>query len=305
VKARSGAAALTCAILGALSLAAAASAKPGFFVFPEQFSISASLPKSNGYRIDLGSTGHRSIEVFVYGHGETAIYLAKGKANRHGIDVDLGRFGKIHARFTGNRVKGEPPFPGCNGQRSIEMQGRLEGNLRFRGEDGYVDVSSKRVTASYKHGFREVCKDDTNSHPRRDLVNVLYATGTTAGHEVRFSAIYQEIFGTPSISASILERIGRVLALKISAPIDEGSRLEFSPPRGRPQTATVAPTLPFSGSASYVARPDGSSEWIGDLQVSFAGLGEVALTGPGFQAVACRPRLPNVRLDCKDGADAS
>lgn len=293
------AAALVCAAACALSVPAEVMAKPGYSIYPGNFSISAALPQSKGYHVHLGSAGHRLIGVVVSRRDENSYYLAKGRANRHGIDVDLGRFGEIHARFTGHPVKKAENFS-CRGRRPIEMRGMLEGNLRFRGEDGYVEVSSKRVKASYVHNFREVCDVGVDPPRKAKVADVLSARGKSEGRTIRFSAFYLESIGVPVISASTVERVGRVTVWKLSTSVNEKSRLEFSPPTGRPQTVTVKPTFPFSGSASYAVQPDGSVDWSGDLRVSFAGLGEVALTGPGFQTEACHIRPPHGVIKCEN-----
>ena len=49
-------------------------------------------------------------------------------------------------------------------------------------------------------------------------------------------------------------------------------------------TATVAPSPPFTGSASFQRNPDGTASWTGDLATTFLGLGEVGLAGPAFKA---------------------
>lgn len=291
---------LVCAAVASTALPVSASAKPGYYVFPEGFSLEATLPKNNGYRISLNSFGHRWVDVALSRRGEVAHYYARGKANRHGVDVSFGRFGSVHARFTGHSVKREPPQAPCRARRPIELRGRLEGSIRFRGEGGNVAVASQRVRASYEHRFREVC--DVGVHPPRKakIVDVLSARGKSVGRTIRFSAFYLETIGVPVVSASTVERVGRVNVWKLSISENEKSRLEFSPPTGRPQTVTVKPTFPFSGSASYAVQPDGSVDWSGDLRVSFAGLGEVALTGPGFQAEACHIRPPHGVIKCEN-----
>jgi hypothetical protein len=294
------AAALVCAAACALSVPAEVMAKPGYSIYSEYFSISATLPQSKGYHVHLESAGHRLIAVEVSRRGEESHYLAKGTANRHGIDVDLGRFGSVHARFIGHSVKREPPQAPCRARRPIELRGRLEGSIRFRGEGGYVTVASKRVKASYEHSFREVCDVGVVPPRKPSIFDVLSARGKSEGRMIRFSAFYLESIGVPVISASTVERVGRVTVWKLSISENEKSRLEFSPPTGRPQTVTVKPTFPFSGSASYAVQPDGSVDWSGDLRVSFAGLGEAALTGPGFQAEACHIRPPHGVIKCEN-----
>lgn len=177
---------LACAATCVLAIPAGAAAKPGYVVEPERFSLSARLPKSNGYSVHLGSVGHRWIELAVHRRGQLAIYMAKGRVNRHGIDVDFGRFGRVRADFTGRQMKSEPLFPGCDGRPAIKARGRLEGSFRFRGEGGFVNVSTMRAKASYERSFRLVCYFGPESARDREMVDVLEATGKAAGRRVYF-----------------------------------------------------------------------------------------------------------------------
>ena len=287
-----------CAMAAMLTFSVAATAKPGYLVSPPYFSFFADLPMSNGYTVLLAA-GHREVALIFDRNGETAAYVVNGRVNSRGVDADFGRFGALHARFTGVRREREPLFPGCQGQRRIEVHGRLAGSLRFRAERGFVTVSSNRVKASYEQGFRETCHFGPESEHDNQMIEVLEATGKTPTEaEVSLKASYLDSIGSPLINASIIERLGRVTALKRTTTIDEDSELEFSPALGRPSAAAIKPTLPFTGSATYAAFPGGHSEWSGDLRVRFAGLGTVDLTGPGFHADACRIRLANQSLTC-------
>lgn len=289
---------LVCAVATMLAFPVVAAAKPGYLVSPPYFSFFADLPKSNGYTAALVG-GHREVAIIFDRHGETALYFVKGRANRHGIDADFGRFGSVHARFTEHRQEREPLFPGCRGRRRIEVQGHLEGTLRFRGEGGFATVSSNRMRASYERGFKETCHSGPESKEDDQLIDVLEATGkTAAGTEVDLRATRLDSIDMPLVSASIFERIGRVLVLKRTLSTEQDSILEFSPAIHRPKTVTLGPTSPFRGSALYSALPDGKSEWSGDLRAPFAGLGMVSLTGPGFHADACRIRFANQSLTC-------
>ena len=299
MKARGLLGVLACAL--ALAAPTTASGKPGYFVSDGGFSISARLPKSNGYVVSLYAQTHRLIEVALERRGEIALYFAKGKANRHGIDVSLGRFGRIHASFTGHRIKSEPPFPGCRGRRPIESDGVLEGSFRFRGEGGYAVVSTDRVRASYRRSFKEVCFTGRGGGSRPDRsVEILEAKGRKAdGRLIWFSAVRISDLDVPFISASTRERIGRILIFKVTSASEDGSSLEFDPPNGDPETVTVTPGSPFRGTATYDVRAGSPAEWSGDLRVPLAGLGMVPLTGPGFHADACHVRLSNPLISCR------
>jgi len=302
---------LLCA--AAAALPGSAGAKPGYSVSPESFSLEASLPKSNGYRISLASFGHRWVEVSLSRpNGEAALYLARGRANRHGIDVDLGRFGSVHARFTGHRLKVDPLFPGCHARPAINERGRLEGSIRFRGEGGYAEVTTRRARAEYVHSFREVCNFARGARPapadRSELFEVLEVEKKEEGRTVRLNVLNMtdpDTLAPLSIWAGLQEWIGRVLAIKIASATGEGGSFEVSPPRGQPQTVSLDPTPPFRGSGSYALQPDGTSTWSGDLRVPFPGLGQIPLTGPGFSARACRTHIVEHTISCKRHSQSS
>jgi len=289
---------LACAV--ALAAPAGATAKPGYFVSDGGFSLSARLPKSNGYVVSLYAQTHRLIEVAVERRGELALYFARGRANRHGIDVDLGRFGRVHASFRGHRTKTRSDFPFCHGRHPIEFEGLLEGTFWFRGEGGFVVVSADRVRASYQRSFREACSFGQPDGGPNESIEILEAKGRTAdGRLIRFSAARLNDLESPFISAATQERVGRVSTLKVTSTFESGSHLQFDPPNGDPETVNVSPHSPFRGTATYVARPDAPTEWTGDLRVPFAGLGMVSLTGPGFHANACHVRLSDSAISCK------
>jgi len=266
------------------------------------------LPKSNGYRISLASFGHRWVEVALSRpDGEAALYFARGKANRHGVDVNLGRFGSVHARFTGHRVNDRSLFPGCRARPEIKERGRLEGRVRFRGEGDYAKVTVERVRAEYAHTFREVCSEDFAREGRRGLVpadrsepiEVLEVKKKEKGQMVWLNVNESFTFDSLSVSAGLQERFGRVIAVKLATATGGGGSFEFSPTQGQPQTVSLEPALPFRGSASYTMQPDGASTWTGDLRVPFPGLGPFPLTGPGFHATACRTHIIEHTISCK------
>jgi hypothetical protein len=296
---------LACAV--ALAAPVGAEAKPGFFVSGGFFSLSADLPKSNGYTVYLDTVGHRWIELIVNRPGETAFYLTKGRADRNGIEADFGRFGRLRANFTGHQVETEGVFPGCHGQKPIKFRGRLEGNIRFRGEKGFVTIAIERVRASWEQSFREVCENSNRRgtvDPRlaafgNEVDDHLEVSGRDEGCRINLYVTRQHVFPETFVSASSIERIGKVTALKLASSDPTAGGVSFSPPKVRPLTVTVTPSPPFHGSASYEEQTTGPNEWTGDLRVRFPGLGTVDLSGPSFRAYACRHVLSERFRGCK------
>lgn len=284
-------------------------AKPGYFASAGYFSLSANLPKSNGFTISLDTVGHRSIELIVSRSGETAYYLTEGRADRNGIEADFGRFGRLRARFTVHRVESEGLFPGCHGRKPIQARGSLKGTIRFRGEKGFVTIGVAKVKASWEQHFREVCENSNRmgtEKPRlgefggQDRIpDLLEVSGRDEGRRINLYAIHQDLFPETILSASSIERIGRVTALKLASSDPRADGISFSPPEIRPRTVTVTPSSPFHGSANYLEQATGPNDWSGDLRVRFPGLGTVALAGPRFRAYACRHVLSEAFRSCK------
>lgn len=293
----------------ALAVPTGAMAKPGYFVSGGFFSLSADLPKSNGYSISLETIGHRSIELILFRPGETAYYLTKGRANRRGIVADFGRFGHLRAAFTGHRVKTEGLFPGCQGHKPIKARGSLEGTIRFRGEKGFITVAVRKVKATWEQNFREVCENSNRrgaENPRLGafsdedrVADLLEVSGRDEGRRIYLYAIRLDWLDETILSASSIERIGKVTALKLASSDPTASDVSFSPPEVRPRTVTVASSSPFHGSAAYLEQTTGPNEWTGDLRVRFPGLGTVALSGPSFRAYACRHVLSEGFRGCR------
>ncbi|HSS40934.1 MAG TPA: hypothetical protein VLK37_00120 [Solirubrobacterales bacterium] len=285
----------------AMAVPAPAVAEPGYGVSMPYRSFSATLPRSNGYKVYL-RTFRNSVEVEFYRRGQLAIYLAKGKVTRNEIAADFGRFGRIHVHFSYRLKKREHLFPGCKGRQPIKARGRLDGKMNFHGERNFATISSERTQTSYEEGFKEVCyygPDRNNGH--NELIEALEAIGRTTGNQwVILRAVNWEGIGHPVITASTWDRVGPVIAFKTSSTFEEGSLLEFSPPEGRPQSVSMRPTVPFRGGASLAVQPDGPAEWTGDLRVPFPGLGVVTLTGDGFHAYACRYRLSEQGRSCRE-----
>jgi hypothetical protein len=87
--------------------------------------------------------------------------------------------------------------------------------------------------------------------------------------------------------AGTSERVG---ALHIGRSVlVEGMPASFEA-LGDLSSATIGPPKPFSGTASFVRKIDGSTEWSGTLSVALPGAESTALTGPEFEADLAKPR---------------
>ncbi|HEX4751855.1 MAG TPA: hypothetical protein VH268_03070, partial [Solirubrobacterales bacterium] len=101
----------------------------------------------------------------------------------------------------------------------------------------------------------------------------------------------------PSIAKSILivSVSGRSDGVDTShILVDSGgpaSSFGVSAPGVSPPDATLAPSSPFSGSATFELTSPTKASWSGDLAVELPGLGKVPLAGPKFYSGLCEGEI--------------
>lgn len=330
----------TCALALALAIAPAAQAKPGYTVIDPSFSVEAQLPKSNGYRIAIASNGHRRVELTASNGGQVARYVVDGRANRNRLDADFGAFGAVSLRFSGRPA---PPREGileeilgpCRGPDTRRLVGTLRGDVRFRGENGFVDIATHRAQAEVTRSFERTCgqpQDEpgdgdgdgdgvaiTAPQPHRDRLArswrlashpaTLLAKGKARfaqllvqsrsdGHLVSLLAFESEPEFLSIIVAEDFERIGRVAVKRAALAFPEHNPLSLSAPGAETLTGLLRAPRPFSGSAEYVKSPGTQPSWTGSLRVSLPGEETLPLTGPGFSADLCISENPQQLHRC-------
>jgi hypothetical protein len=92
--------------------------------------------------------------------------------------------------------------------------------------------------------------------------------GRTAPDTCFFMAVKEETQGRVSIARTVFQA-GPVS----QCPLDESTG-----------SLSVAPDVPFTGSATFQPNPDSSTSWLGSLAVPMLGGGIVQLAGPEFQS---------------------
>jgi len=78
-----------------------------------------------------------------------------------------------------------------------------------------------------------------------------------------------------------------MVSVKVASTSGDSSAFEVAGSPSHPTSAVVAPSAPFSGTASFKAVPGGLAEWTGTLAVDLPGLGIVQLTDPRFSPELC------------------
>ncbi|HEY4778185.1 MAG TPA: hypothetical protein VIH47_01165 [Solirubrobacterales bacterium] len=234
----------------------------------------------------------------------SADYATRGTITPTAIHASFGKLGKVALRLRSFRVQHARLPKKCETRGSSAVSearlGVLAGTFRFRGEGGYTHVSVHRVKggigewpaifASHRKGAKTIYFCATSAgqgpgpgQPRQS--NNAFLDASNPGEAISFFANTEPesrvAAGEAVFIASVSERHGQV---KISRAVSaSGPATDFLFDHAL-NTATVAPSAPFTGSANFQRNPDGTASWTGDLATTFLGLGEVGLAGPAFKA---------------------
>jgi hypothetical protein len=246
------------------------------------------------------------------GNGRTTIWVGN-RTQRTGyrVDTDLssgrlrasfGSFGRIDVRFKPTKVLSvERPAGGCGGIVSQYELGVFTGVIRFRGEQGYVDVDASRTDGEVVNSARYDCADPPptvrhSSH--RTLDERVLALGrlereSEGGHRAvlraengrrLFAAIATKhggAIGPAYFFGGLVERHAGMRIFREAAVKAPPSTFLFDLAAG---AATVSPPFPFSGTASLARSGAGTKTWLGTLAVDLLGAEPSQLTGQGFQS---------------------
>jgi hypothetical protein len=287
------------------------------------FSFEADLPSADGYALILRASDHRNIELAVEREPGlepyvTMFYKMKGHVGRHGIEADLGRFGKVDMHFVGRPKEQRFHYPNCRGgPAALSRYGELRGTFEFVALDPKITSTVHRAEGQTQEDPARTCTPkpsqvvfeggDESTYARRlvpvegkgeGFVTDLSALAHSGGRTVEIYAVKlaDELGGgiVPDMAATSTRRFGRVLvSTSVHAPESEeevpgeGAEFTVSGKGTRPHHATVSAPSPFSGSATYVYRPGSAPTFLGDLAVHIPGEGTVALAGPQFRAALC------------------
>lgn len=267
-------------------------AEHGGPVRPAPIFRSGFVGKADGYKIGVSTFGSAVIfEVWRGGEerGTFAAYLARGVAAPERLQATFGRFGKVSMRFRESRNRSRSRKKVCRFGRAIfKRRGVFVGNLRFKGEDGYLSVRLHRakgavVTPAGRCRFRPPPGGGDDSsfrefisiffHPEgallaiaRDGVDSTSLLALEGERKSYFLADNEETRGKLAIM--------RVATLLKRSPLQTNTALT---------SASLSPPAPFHGTGRYQAAPDGTHTWSGNLTVNFPGAPRLPLTGPEFE----------------------
>jgi hypothetical protein len=258
-------------------------------ISPTPFFRSGFVLKADGYKIGVSTFGSAVfLEVWRGGSGrrvQTA-YLARGVARPERLQATFGKFGKVKMRFRESRNRTwRGRVRTCRGaNRFVKRRGIFRGNLRFKGEDGYVSVRIHRAKGAVVTEAPK-CKHRRGGGgfdiPFANFSQPKSAVLAIARHGVDATAFLAvEDRRSTLFFASSEESRGK-LAIVRMAVLRRKSRIRTDEAL---TSARLTPPAPFHGTGRYRAAPDGSSAWSGGLSVNFPGKPRSPLTGPEFES---------------------
>jgi hypothetical protein len=273
-------------------------------------------PGTNGFTLKVSLVDRHRLVVGavapVGGHhgSQTAIYTltVPRSADPDGIKARIGSLGRFDVRFVpGSTRETAPVLPGCSGGKTVVEEGHFVGQISFRGERGYTEVSARRVPGTITTEPARICKrseppvreeagggkETAGPEEEPHEVNLDVAVGH-AGVAIEASRLQTTVRGRSrsftSFTAVGVRHSGKIREVSLLLILFERGSTFVSPDPLHPtREATISPPAPFTGSATFRRESPGPVSWSGDLKVELPGFGEVPLTGDGARATMCEP----------------
>ncbi|HWJ43513.1 MAG TPA: hypothetical protein VNR67_08775 [Solirubrobacterales bacterium] len=211
-------------------------------------------------------------------------YVARGIQTPERLRASFGKLGRVSMRFRESRRR---PWFGkvrdCRGRdRFVVRRGTFVGNLRFRGEDGYLNIRAHRAKGAIP-GVAAKCQRGNRSRLAHGSSII---DGSFSGLLATWrNGVNATVFAAASFRDDLVyvaqreESRGRLSVFRTAAAIGRGELpLNETVTGGR-----FSPPAPFHGTGRYRAEPDGSASWTGNLSVDFPGAPRFPLAGPGFE----------------------
>jgi hypothetical protein len=255
-------------------------------------------------RKDAGGGGEESVVYFDLPRGG-ATNFANGT-----LDAKIGGLGRFRGHFVPDTSLTEGPEKGCTGDPTTIEKGHFVGSFSFHGEMGFTTVQARRAPGRVTRQGATSCPASRPRGPlrhrsphgkaekerkKRERETFRLLAGDARGKLV-FRAEREESpepdEGSPTaFSASTTETTGSLQVSRSASVFEIGgdSATAFQIPNlAEPLAeATVSPSAPFSGSATFHLDDPKTAGWTGDLAVELPGAGQVPLTGENISAGLC------------------
>jgi hypothetical protein len=247
------------------------------------------LKASNGYSIEVSGQG-KKVWATVEKRGGFAFYKVRGESSAAGIWATFGSLGRVRMTFTPVSIKRFDPPTNCHGQQRRIVQGRFAGRFHFRGEEGYTGVTASSAQGNLyiwpQWKCRQSATDSSAAGRLARLKRYVSLEAVARRGDLTFGAMHvPHASGRSeprvSLTAGLVEQRGR---MRIDRFVQVTARQAAFTFDSILSMATVRPSRPFFGAATFVRDVDGLTSWSGPLGVSFPGVSGVRLTGEHFQA---------------------
>jgi len=250
------------------------------------------LKAGHGYRVGVIGIGDSVLLEVIHGRAKAiTAYVARGTATPGRLEASFGDLGSIRMRF---RRSGETPSASSDrrcrrGHRILRRTGVYVGNLRFRGEGGYISIHAHRAkgrVSTVAPWCLQSQVDRSDQHAVRPSQRhdpfELAAVGASWREGVSStSAGAVALGGATLFFASTAQSQGDLAILRF-AFASARSAQAFTVDNALTR-AQIRPPAPFHGTGIYRAAPDGTKTWSGGLAVNFPGAPRLPLTGPQFK----------------------
>ena len=259
---------------------------------PAPFHAAFVLKPSHGYRIGVVGIGGAVVLEVRRGHARAlTAYVARGTVTPGRLEASFGDLGKVAMRFrpSSNRTW-EKPHRRCKGAgRFVNRNGVYVGDVRFKGEGGYVSIHVHRAkgqVSSVAPWCLRARPDRRSQHAIRPSQQgdpwELDSLGASWRHGVTSTSVGAIALGRRVLFfASTEQSVGRLAILRFA--FARGSPRAFTVDNALTR-AQIRPPAPFNGTGTYRAAADGTKTWSGGLAVNFPGAPRLPLAGPLFKA---------------------
>jgi hypothetical protein len=270
---------------------------------PEQGTVvlvKLELKASNGLHARLENSEDGTVTLELRKEGQIATYKVPGEATESGLKARFGQLGLIDVAFTPTKtLNSTEPGDDCMGAPRTLREGVFTGTIEFTGEREFVRIEGPQATGSMSVISRWECPDAMDPFARVSRLSEAPSRDEKGEGESATLAAVRRGFSSYFV-AGVAHRHsgGKSIFLGAKIEIREGmdiwratevrgpaSAFDFDHAAG---TAALRPPAPFSGHASFAARPRGRGLWRSTIRVPLLGANPIDTGGPGFR-VTLRP----------------
>jgi hypothetical protein len=249
------------------------------------------LKASHGYRVGVIGIGNAVLLEVIHGRARAVTaYVARGTVTPGRLEASFGDLGSVAMRFrpSSNRTWEKPHRRCKRGGRIVHRGGVYVGNLRFRGEGGYISVHAHRAKGQVSSVAPQCWStgiDQRSQHAVRPSQQgdpfEFDALGASSRHGVTSTSVGAVALGGRAIFFASTEQSEGDLAI-LRFAFAAGPTRAFTVDNALTR-AQIRPPAPFHGTGTYRAAPDGTKTWSGGLAVNFPGAPRLPLTGPQYK----------------------